>query len=114
MGARRIAGQWIVRFRPDVVVTEKTSAQCRKGENTKAIIKAIASVAAQAETYDVAVQRPRPVPNKYAEAEALADRFPDMRPRLPDPRNLWDSEPRNITIFEALVLALAIVDREPD
>lgn len=112
--ARRIAGQWIARFRPDVVVTEKTTVRCRKGKKTKEIIEEIAAIAAEAELYDVAVPRPRPVPNKYAEAEALADRFPDLRPRLPDPRNLWDSEPRNITIFEALVLVLTVVDREPE
>lgn len=110
--AKRIAGQWIARFRPDVVVTEKTTTRCRKGKKTKELIEAIASVAAEAELYDLAVPRPKPVPNKYAAAEALADRFPDLQPRLPDPRNLWDSEPRNITIFEAVALALVVVDRE--
>lgn len=112
--AKRIAAKWIVRFRPDVVVTEKTTGGCRKGPKTKALIEAIAAVAAEAEVYDVAVPRAKAVPNKYAEAVALTERFPDLRVRLPDPRSLWDSEPRNITIFEAVTLALVVVDREPE
>lgn len=105
---------WIARFRPDVVVTEKVSVSCRKGEKAKSIIQAIAGVAADAEVYDVSVPRPHQHANKFAEAEALADRFPALRPWLPPPRKLWDSEPRKTTIFEAVALALVVVDREQD
>lgn len=110
--AERIARSWIVRFRPDVVVTEDIVAKCRKGKRAKANIQAIAALAAEAELYDIAVPRPHRYGNKYAEAEALAERFPELRPRLPNKRPLWDSEPRNTTIFEALILALEVVDRE--
>lgn len=110
--AARIAKDWIIRFRPDVVVIEEITGKCRKGKRAKANIAAIASLAADAELYDVSVPRPHRFRNKYAEAEALAERFPELRPRLPKKRPLWDSEPRNTTIFEALVLALEVVDRE--
>lgn len=103
---------WIARFRPDVVVTEKITVGCRKGEKAKSIIEAIAAVAADAEVYDVSVPRPHRHANKFAEAEALVDRFPALRPWLPPPRQLWESEPRNTTIFEALALAVVVIDRE--
>lgn len=110
--ATKRATAWIARFRPDVVVTEKITVGCRKGEKARTIIEAIAAVTADAEVYDVSVPRPRQHANKFAEAEALADRFPALRPWLPPPRQLWESEPRKTTIFEALALAVVVVDRE--
>ena len=108
----RFAKSWITLMRPEVVVTEKITGQCRKGAKVKAIIEAIARVAAEEPLYDIAVARTRTFPNKFAEAEVLAERFPDLRPRLPKPRKLWHSEPRNTTIFEALALALVAIDNE--
>jgi hypothetical protein len=110
--AIRLAKVWIERFRPEVVVTEKVTEKSRKGKKTKAIIAAIANLAANTEVYDISVPRPRRYKNKYAEIEALTDRFPELRERLPKQPRLWESEPRNTTIFEALALALVEVDRE--
>jgi hypothetical protein len=111
--ATRIAKGWIVRMRPDIVVTEKFTVRCRKGQTVRSITEAMARVAEDASIFNVSVERPRSLPNKYAEAEALADRFPELKSRVPKPRRLWDSEPRNTTIFEALVLALMVIDSEP-
>lgn len=111
--AVRFAKGWIDRMRPDVVVTEKLTTRCRKGQAARAATEAIARIAEDASLFDVSVERPHFHANKYAEAEALADRFPELRSRLPRRRRLWDSEPRNTTIFEALALALAVIDREP-
>ncbi|CAN7521950.1 hypothetical protein [Rhizobium sp. LjRoot254] len=111
--ATRLTRLWIGRTKPDVVVMEKITEGCRKGKRTKVIIETIADVVANMELYDISVLRPRNFSNKYAEAAALADRFPDLKPRLPHGRKVWDSEPRNTTIFEALALALVVIDREP-
>ena len=46
-------------------------------------------------------------PNKYADAAALAQEFPQIGPWLPKRRRAWEPEPRNIIYFEALALALA-------
>ena len=111
--AARFATEWIGRMRPDVVVTEKVTQRCRKGSAVLAVIEAINRVAVNESLFDISVPRPRNFPNKFAEAEALCDRYPELRPRLPKPRMVWDSEPRNTTIFEALALALEVVDYEP-
>lgn len=108
--AARIVKAWIDRMRPNVVVMEKITIGWRKGEGVRALVEAIADVAANEPLFDVAVPRPHNFSNKYDEAEWLAARFPELRPRQPKHRQLWDSEPRNTTIFEALALALAVMD----
>lgn len=101
---------WIDKFKPDVVVTEKLEKGCRKGVNTKALIEAVNVVAANENLFDVSVTRPRSFKNKYEEAAALAERFPVLQPWVPQ-RKIWDSEPRHTTLFEALALALAVIER---
>ena len=109
--AAKRAEIWIRRLQPEVVVMEKIDGASRKSERTRAIIAAIAEVAANEYVYDVAVSRPRSHANKYEEAAALAERFPELRPWVPRPRKLWESEPRDVTYFEALSLALTVLDR---
>lgn len=111
--AARFAKGWIERMRPGVIVTEKHAERCRKGAAVLAVIEAINRVAESEPLFDISIPRPRNFPNKFAEAEELCDRYPELRPRLPKPRMVWDSEPRNTTIFEALALALEVIDREP-
>ncbi len=101
-------------MRPTVVVTQSLTHRCRKGTTARAAIELIAKVAANEEVYDIAVTRPKNYANKFDEANALAERFPELRPRVPKPRRLWDSEPRSTTIFEALALALVVIDRKPE
>lgn len=112
--ARRYAKDWIDTLRPDVVVTEKVARGSRKGEQTRKIIAAIAGMAEHELLYDVSVARPRRYKNKYDEATALAERFPELKRFVPPPRRLWDSEHRNTTIFEALTLALEVIELPQD
>lgn len=109
--AAKMVQKWIKQLRPEVVVTETITKLCRKNGATISIIEAIAQVAAEAPLLDVSVPRPHRYRNKYVEAAALADQFPELRPWVPKPRKLWDSEPRSTTLFEALVLALEVVER---
>ncbi|MEM9839499.1 MAG: hypothetical protein AAF830_10150 [Pseudomonadota bacterium] len=105
----------INRTRPDVVVTEATTAPCRKGTRTKELIASIAAIASHNEVLDVAVERPRLFPSKYEEAEALAERYPDVRGYLPaQKRRIFDFEPRGMVIFEAIALAEAAVRGSPE
>ncbi len=102
---------WIEFFKPDVVVTEKINEHSRKGHHAKKLIAAIAGVAENHDLLDVAVTRIRAFKNKYEEARALATRFPQLRPQLPREPRIWQSEPFGTIYFEALALALAVIDR---
>lgn len=60
--------------------------------------------------HDMAVERRQLFANKYEEAAALAERFSELAPFTPKPRRIWDKEPLNTTYFEAVALALAVID----
>lgn len=108
--AQRYARDRFAELMPDVVVTEDISRASHKGELTKAVVTAIAEVAAAKQILAVAIPRPRQFQNKYVEAAVLAERFPELQPWVPLPRRLWDGEPREVVYFEALVLALAVIE----
>lgn len=112
--AARHVRRLIETFRPDVVVTEKIIEESRKGDRARANIMAMAKEAANHQLYDIAVVRARPFKNKYLEAEALTERFPALLSRLPDRRKAWNSEPKQTVIFEALALALQVIDPDCD
>lgn len=101
---------WIKTLRPDVVVVEKISRTLTKGQKTKWLIEAIATVANNANVLDIAVTRISEFKNKYEEAAALGERFPEIKAWVPRKRRIWEPEPRNTTLFEALALATAVVD----
>ena len=104
--AIRTMKKWLVRFEPDVVVNEDIAKSSRKGDRTRSITEAIAQVACnQATLLDIAVQRVQAFPNKYDEAEALAEEFPALEPHLPKRRRLWDTESPRTILIEAVALA---------
>lgn len=109
--AARQARIWFEKLRPEVVVTEQISSDSPKRARSRAMNKAIMNAAAVAQLYDIAVPRVRSHANKHAEAAALAKRFPELAPQLPRPRRAWDAEPRNLLYFEALALAVSVIDR---
>lgn len=108
--AAALAAEWFARYRPDVIVTERLGDWMRKSERTKAIIAAIATAAAESGAYDVTVQRRQSYPNKYVEAGVLGRRFPQLANWLPTKRILWKSEPWTTVYFEALALAVPVID----
>ena len=109
--ARTYVTNLIKVFKPDVVVTEKISKHSRKGDHAKGLISTIARVAENHELLDVQVPRLQAFQNKYEEAKALVLRFPDLRPRLPKEPRIWQSEPFGTIYFEALAMALLVIDR---
>ena len=104
--ARKQTTVWIDRLKPDVVVTEKLSKRSRKSKRTRGLIEAVALVASNEYLLDIAVSRVKTFKNKYAEAKALAKRFPELTAWVPKERKIWDKEPVNTIYFEALALAL--------
>lgn len=98
---------WITYYRPELVVLEQIEADSRKGTHSQSLILAIESAANNANIDHVSMVRPSSGPNKYVDAAALAQEFPQIAPWLPHKRRLWETEPRNIIYFEALALAMA-------
>ncbi|MCP4184138.1 MAG: hypothetical protein GY761_12610 [Hyphomicrobiales bacterium] len=109
--AKTYVTKLIAFFKPDVVVTERIDKNSRKGDHAKRIITTIAKVAENHELLDVSVPRLQAFKNKYEEARELVLRFPDLRPRLPKEPRIWQSEPFGTIYFEALALALLVIDR---
>ena len=109
--ASKYAQTLITALKPDVVVTERIDAARYKGGSTKELVAAMAEAATKHEVLDVSVPRERRYPNKYAEADALVERYPELAPWKPKTRRFFDNEPRNTVLFEALALAEAIIDR---
>lgn len=102
-------------FRPDVVVSEDCTQRCRKGANTKRLIRSIAELASHNAVLDVSVERPYTFQSKYEEAEVLAKRHPEITGYLPSrKRRIFDFEPRGMVLFEALALAEQVIAGPPD
>lgn len=104
---------WIVKYRPEVVVTEKLETATRKGPKAKTLIAAVAAEAANHEVLDIATDRTRPFKNKYLEAKALCEAYPVLRPSCPKPRRCQDNEPRSCVLFEAVALVEAVREGPP-
>jgi hypothetical protein len=102
--------KWLDLFNPDVVVTERTDRSSRKGAATRRLIETISGVASDVVVNDIRVPRIQRYQNKYEEAEGLVQRFPEIQPWKPKRPRLWESEPRNMIYFEAIALALEIID----
>jgi len=47
---------------------------------------------------------------RYEIAQAISRELPDLEPWLPRPKKLWESENRNLSIFDAASLALTFYD----
>ena len=92
-------------------MTEELETASHKGKHTLALIAAIARTAEHNHLLDVSVPRDHRFPNKYEEADALVERYPELAPWKPMKRRFYDNEPRNTVLFEALALALQLSDQ---
>lgn len=107
--AEAVTRRWIAKLRPIVVITEDMRGRSRKGQKTRDLIAAVAQAARESEVLDVAVCHRHEFENKYLEAKAMAQQFPELCPWVPKPRRIWDSEPRAMVYFEALALAVEVL-----
>jgi hypothetical protein len=108
MEAAAYAQRLINDLMPDVVVTEELETAKHKGKRTLELIAAMGRTAEYNDLLDVSVPHGHRYPNKYAEADALAERYPELMAWKPVKRRFFDNEPRNTVLFEALALALAV------
>lgn len=108
--AQRQVEVWIESVGPHVVITEAVSQRSTKSKKTRTLIDVVGRVAADMGVLDVKVSRGSSFKNKYEEAAALGTRFPEIAAWVPKKPKIWESEPRNTVYFEALTLALEVVD----
>lgn len=107
--AKRQAQVWIEKLGPHVVVIEDVSEHSTKSRKTRQLIDGIGCVAVERGLHDVRVSRVSAFKNKYEEAAALGNRFPEIAAWVPKKPRIWETEPRNTIYFEALALALEVV-----
>ena len=105
------AETWLNHLKPDIVITEKVPPLSTKSQKTRSLIEAIQSIAASANVLDMFVARNSLFSNKYAEAAHLGERFPEISAWVPRPRRIWEPEPKNTVLFEALALATIVIDQ---
>ena len=108
--AFQYATKKIAYYRPELLVTELVSDESKKGQYSRSLINMIAKAAQEADIQWCLVARQQHYPNKYQEAQALAERFPDLEATLPPRRHWWQTEDQRMIIFEALALGLSVVD----
>ena len=94
----------IAQHKPDMVVIENAYGPTRKHGTSRGILMALAQELENGRVPYRMVDRKQAHANKYAEASALAQRFPEIEPWLPKPRRLWDKEPTEMIYFEALAM----------
>lgn len=102
--------EWIEYLEPDVIITEKITQRSRKSDDSHHLIEAITAIADDAPVNNAEVVRVQHFKNKYEEARAFAERFPQIKPWVPKMPPIWLPEPRNTIYFEALSLALEVID----
>ncbi len=110
--AQGFTTEWIAYYQPERVITERIATNSNKGERSRELNNAIWKAAQIADVEWACADRVQRYANKYDEADALAARFPEMKPWVPRRRMLWDEEPRRTIIFEALSLALQALQLE--
>ncbi len=102
--AATLTGSWIAKFDPDVVIIEDPKSAKRKGRKTKSRLRSMLRIAERSPAMVAKTRRIQQFRNAYLEANALAEMFPQMANKLPV-RKFYDTEPRNLVLFEALSLA---------
>ena len=92
---------------PDLVVIENPHGPTRKYGTPLQILLAMAQDLDDSATPHRLVTRVQAYANKYDEAAALVEQFPEISPWQPKTRRFWDPEPTETIYFEALALAVA-------
>lgn len=102
-------------FRPSIVILlDPEGKSSRTGNRTKELIKKIVAHAAKINLPVVQYSRDQikdvfeqfGATTKYAISQVLLKEFTELEAKSPKERELWTSEDRNMTIFDALSLAV--------
>lgn len=109
--AARQVKSWLQIYQPHVVVSENPDTAKRKAERQKTSLAAIAKVFEDDDAMNILLARHQNYANRFAEAQALAERFPVLKGYdRSATRKFWDPEDYYIPLFEALKLALQVLD----
>ncbi len=103
---------WLAIYEPDVVICQNPDSAGRKSERNVAILKAMARAISDADVMDLLVTRGFQYRNIYEEAAVIARRYPALKHKLPKKPRIWETEPRRIIYFEAMALALFVLDEQ--
>ena len=93
---------WIDKYSPDVIVTEQLGDGSRKSGRTTEIIQTLTGVIQSKSILHVEVKRQHQYANKHEEAEALSERYLQLKPYLPNKRKIWEAEDRRMMLFESV------------
>ncbi|MEM7241804.1 MAG: hypothetical protein AAF429_06435 [Pseudomonadota bacterium] len=92
---------WIDDFKPDLLISEDP-ATSGKGDHVKTLLETIGQICDQADGLNVRLPRKQVYHDKYQEAKALGERYPQLLGVLPVKPQIWKPEPHAISYFEAL------------
>lgn len=107
--AKRQIQNWIDKYQPDCLVTEKLDAQSRKHGRTPDIISAMCEVIQTKPILHIEAIRQHEHKNKYEEAKDLSGRYPLLGKYLPSKRKIWEAEDSKMMLFEAVSNAEEVV-----
>jgi hypothetical protein len=107
---RSLLRRAVARFEPSLVVTEDPFKPTRKSGSSLQVLNALVQDLTDSAIPHHLVQREQQFANKYDEAQALAGRFPAIAPWLPKTPKIWEAEPVSAIYFEALSMAVLIID----
>ena len=102
-------------YRPNLLIVEDLRQNRRRCSRVRKLLQTVQNLASKSHVKCKAVSLTRvrrvfsdgrAVVTKYAVAEMVSQRFPELAPRLPPPRKPWHSEAEAMAIFDALALAL--------
>lgn len=103
--ARSILRVLIAEQKPDVIVLEDPDRDCPKAGQTLRLLRAFAQMAQDDPIPHLRIQRSHGYRDKYEEAKALAEKYPELDLWVPPREACYASEPKRIVVFEALALA---------
>jgi hypothetical protein len=110
-------------YKPDLLIVENTEAiASRRVDRIRKLHRQLIDLAT---THKITVRQfgrseikaafaTRPASTRYEIAQAISRELPDLEPWLPRPKKLWESENRNLSIFDAASLALTFYDIRKD
>ena len=100
--AAQIVKSWLDDFSPDLLISENSETAYSKGVRSRQILETIGELFETADGLNVRLTRVQSYQNKFQEAKALAQKYPELKHLCPLQPPIWMPKPRNLSYFEAL------------
>jgi hypothetical protein len=101
---------WLETYQPQRIILENADMAQLKGDKKRFILRALARVAEDHEALNIEVIRQQTYANMFEEAAILVKRYPQLQGWQPKKPPIWMPEPRTTVYFEALAMALQVLD----